>query len=1038
LIVEDDEATAELEKRVLVRSGLTVRRVSGVNEAIALLQRDPFRVVVLDYQLPDGDPWSVVSAAQAVTPRVPVIVVTAMGNEQVAAEALQHGVAEYLPKTDAFWNQLPSVVERVAKIAEADERVRRSDALFRLIADSATDLIATIDLKGIVRDVSHALTPMLGYEPADVLGQRMFDFIHAEDRERVAEAFSAKQDHTRLTYRQSRKHGGYAWVEATTSLVRNTATGLPQEVVGVIRDVTERKRAEDRFRILLEGSPEAHVITDGEGTIVLVNARSEQLFGYDRSELVGRPIALLFPEHRRGQLSWLRLAGAGPISRAPALSATELSCVRKDGSEFPVEISLNWLETEGESLVSGVVVDLTQRKTIQDQEMLLRLGQELPHFDDVESMVGHVTSKVGSYLGVDGCVFYEIDAARETSTAHLDYAPGRRTLAGTYPIMGFNAAVRKELEAGRPIAVNDAETDPLTAEIYLQRYAALGIRSMMSVPRLRDGVWLAALSVYTIQLLQALAERIWLWMEHVRMLRALRDSEGQYRRLIESTHEGVWEMDTQARTRFVNPRMAEMLGYSVPEMYGLPLETFVDEAGRAAAARSLERRQSGIAESHDFKLKRKDGQFVWVRLESTPLADEAGTYTGSLAMVADVTERKQTEQDQQFLLGLAEVLTVTNDADVARRAASSRLGVHLGVDRCLFSEIDPTNRSAVVRDEWQRQPGAKLLGQHPLTSFGAQLHDLASGRTVTINDTRRDPRSAPEYETILRPFGIEASVSIPMHKEGRWIATLSLISATPRVWTRREIALAHATIERTSLCVERLQSIAMLRDFNRDLEQRVGERTSELQAALREKEVLLKEIHHRVKNNLQVISSMINLQAMHLPDEQARALLAESQGRVQSIALVHEALYQSKDLSSVNLVTYVNSLVKSVFHTQCAPGRPIEAIVDAADVRLPVALAIPCGLIINELVTNALKHGFPNGRGGKIRVLLRRGDDRRVELVVADDGVGMATTPDPAHAKSLGLDLVYTFAEQLEAQIEVKNEHGTEFRLSFRDRDEEP
>jgi two-component sensor histidine kinase len=270
-----------------------------------------------------------------------------------------------------------------------------------------------------------------------------------------------------------------------------------------------------------------------------------------------------------------------------------------------------------------------------------------------------------------------------------------------------------------------------------------------------------------------------------------------------------------------------------------------------------------------------------------------------------------------------------------------------------------------------------------------------------------------------------------MHKEGQLTAILTLSCVQPRAWAQREITLAQAAAERTELCVERLHNMAALRDMSKELERRVQARTRELKAALTEKEVLLKEIHHRVKNNLQVISSMLNLQAMHIQDPAAQAVFAESQGRVQSIALVHETLYESQDLSSVNFAEYIHTLVTTVMQAQSSPEHNIATMIDADGVLLPVSCAIPCGLIINELVTNSLKHAFPNRSSGVIRVGLHTREQDRVELVVADDGVGLAPDIDPRRVTSLGLDLVYTFAEQLSAEVELHRTNGTTFRFLF-------
>jgi two-component system, sensor histidine kinase PdtaS len=205
-----------------------------------------------------------------------------------------------------------------------------------------------------------------------------------------------------------------------------------------------------------------------------------------------------------------------------------------------------------------------------------------------------------------------------------------------------------------------------------------------------------------------------------------------------------------------------------------------------------------------------------------------------------------------------------------------------------------------------------------------------------------------------------------------------------------------------------------------------------VRASLREKEVLLKEIHHRVKNNLQVISSLLNLQARYLADPTARAIFSQSQNRVQSIALVHERLYESADLSHVDFAKYVVVLLDNIFDTYGATNRGIGKIVDVVDVHLTVDVAIPCGLIVNEVVTNALKHAFPDGRPGTVRVSLTEGPEEILELTVKDDGVGIPPGIDPRNTVSLGLDLVTTFAEQLNAEVDIGREGGTSFRFRFR------
>jgi two-component sensor histidine kinase/integral membrane sensor domain MASE1 len=214
-----------------------------------------------------------------------------------------------------------------------------------------------------------------------------------------------------------------------------------------------------------------------------------------------------------------------------------------------------------------------------------------------------------------------------------------------------------------------------------------------------------------------------------------------------------------------------------------------------------------------------------------------------------------------------------------------------------------------------------------------------------------------------------------------------------------------------------------------ELEERVRLRTAELSATLGEREVLLQEIHHRVKNNLQVISSLINMQVRRLDEGASRAALTECQARVYTIALIHETLYESRDYSEMPFSDYVRSLATSVFQLAGSPER-ISLQLDLEPVTLSVERAIPCGLILNELIVNALKHAFPDGRPGCVSVQLQHREAGRVALVVRDDGVGVREVAD-RNSGELGLQLVATLAQQIRADLSVKRATGTTVELEF-------
>lgn len=204
-----------------------------------------------------------------------------------------------------------------------------------------------------------------------------------------------------------------------------------------------------------------------------------------------------------------------------------------------------------------------------------------------------------------------------------------------------------------------------------------------------------------------------------------------------------------------------------------------------------------------------------------------------------------------------------------------------------------------------------------------------------------------------------------------------------------------------------------------------------LEGSLEEKTVLLKEVHHRVKNNMQVISSLLNLQSEQIMDEGVRAKFRESQDRVKSMALIHESLYRSANLARIDFGGYVEQLVNSLHRTYGATAAGVDLKVDVADIPMSVDVAIPCGLIINELVTNAFKHAFHDGRKGEVCISLSQGDGGMLLLMVSNNGIPFPEDIDIRNTESLGLQLVNTLTGQLRGTIELDESHGTAFRITF-------
>ena len=207
----------------------------------------------------------------------------------------------------------------------------------------------------------------------------------------------------------------------------------------------------------------------------------------------------------------------------------------------------------------------------------------------------------------------------------------------------------------------------------------------------------------------------------------------------------------------------------------------------------------------------------------------------------------------------------------------------------------------------------------------------------------------------------------------------------------------------------------------------------QIRASLQEKEVLLREIHHRVKNNMQVISSLLKLQANNAKDERITEALMESQGRVQTMATVHETLYDSDNLASIDFESFISELTKTIFQSYGTSRNQVTLKIEAEDIKFGIEQATPISLLINELVSNALKHAFPENRKGHIIIRFQAVDPGAIELIVSDNGIGLPEDFDWRHTDTLGLKLVTILAEnQLNGTINLNRDNGTHFTIRFK------
>ena len=256
------------------------------------------------------------------------------------------------------------------------------------------------------------------------------------------------------------------------------------------------------------------------------------------------------------------------------------------------------------------------------------------------------------------------------------------------------------------------------------------------------------------------------------------------------------------------------------------------------------------------------------------------------------------------------------------------------------------------------------------------------------------------------------------------------------MWTGE---LIHTTKKGEELIIESRQQLIqdsngkkIVIETNRDITER-KKSEDKIKASLKEKEVLLREIHHRVKNNLQIISTLLSLQSDEITDQKTLENYRESENRIQSIALIHEKMYQSKDISNIDFTGYIKSLISDLMYSYDADSRNIKSVIDTDNFLFSIETVQPLGLIINEIISNSLKYAFKNRNEGTILVKLEKMDSNNFKLTVSDDGIGFPENIDFKNTGSLGLQLVNELVKQLEGDIELNTNYGTEFVILFKE-----
>lgn len=479
---------------------------------------------------------------------------------------------------------------------------------------------------------------------------------------------------------------------------------------------------------------------------------------------------------------------------------------------------------------------------------------------------------------------------------------------------------------------------------------------------------------------------LWVWAWNMRLRKAvrsktavilgreaaLRESEERFRSIFDNSSDGIFFATPDGVILASNPAACKILGWSEEEIRQGGRELVVDVDDPALPLALEERRRTGRF-SGELRFKRRDGESFPVELSSSLFSLENDEVRASI-IFRDISERKQGEQ-----------ALLESESKFKSFAEQALAGIYIVQDE-FFKYVNPKFAQMfgyTVEECINGMSFKELVYEEDFPKVEKQIARRASGQVESVHYAFRGLKKDGQV------FPLEVYGSTSVHK-GRPAATGTILDITER--KRAEEAL---------------------------------------RAALQEKEVLLREIHHRVKNNMQVITSLLSLQAGQTENEQVRQALMENQQRIVAMAKIHEALCGDQKLAHINIASYLTKLTQHLQGVYSSRGE-VRIELELDKVELGIDQAVPCGLIINELITNSFKHGFPGGSKGTIQIKMFTVDEREVVLQVRDDGVGIREDLDLENPSSLGMRLVQGLLKhQLKGALEANGDGGTSFTLRW-------
>ncbi len=791
------------------------------------------------------------------------------------------------------------------------------------------------------------------------------------------------------------------------------ALGLLASVAGIgyafvrrqkMAHLEEMSRRDARFRLLMEQANDIVLFVTMGGEIIDANEQAVNAYGYSIDELRTLCIDDLRSPNSHSRIpEQMRMAYEGGI-------VFETEHLKKDGTRFPVEVSSRGVVVGGERILLSIIRDISERKEAERRilhsrrlyAVLSQSNQTIVRVDNRKELFDRICSVAVDYGGFRLAWIGAVDDEAGSVVPVASHGDDRGYLSEIrVPLHDEAFSSGPSFRAIRgvtPVICNDVPEDPMFAR---WRAAALerGYLSVGSFPIRSSGTVSHVLNVYSdeahfftgeeIRLISEITDDISFALESLRRKElqraaedALRESEARFKLLIESAPEGIF-VQTHLHFAYVNSTAVRFFGaLSENDLIGSPVLDRFDPRFRDVV---LDR----IHQLNDRHVSVPMMEQVYLKMDGTPFPVEVAAVPirwkgedGALVFFRDITERKLAEEEHRRN---QEWLQLYFDLPFIGMAVTSpRTGQWLRVnDR--FCEILGYPREKLMRKSW-----AELTHPDDLDADMAEFEKVMRGDSEGYKMDKRFIRG--DGATIYATLDVKC------------VRT-----------DRGEVDFFVATIQ--------------------DITERVMA-DERLRASLHEKEILLKEIHHRVKNNMQVIISLLSLQSRNIQNEQFKRVFNDSVTRIHSMALVHEKLYRSGNFARINFKEYLDGLIDIVSRSYSLDRGRVTLSSLVPPVEWGVDTAIPCGLIVSEAITNAVKHAFPGEMDGEIRVSLaeERGDGDGAAyfvLDISDNGIGIPENARFDSAESLGMLLIHQLVQQLNGTVEILRDAGSTVRVRF-------